>query len=31
VKDWNQELAKIDKQLESMADETLLPSTTAAT
>jgi hypothetical protein len=31
VKNWDKELAKIDKQLESMADETLLPSTAAAT
>jgi hypothetical protein len=31
VRDWNKELAKIDKQLESMADETLLPTSAAAT
>jgi hypothetical protein len=31
VKNWEQELAKIDKQLESMADETLLPSAAATT
>jgi hypothetical protein len=31
VKNWEKELAKIDKQLESMADETLLPTTAAAT
>jgi hypothetical protein len=30
VKNWEKELAKIDKQLEAMADETLLPSATAA-
>ena len=30
MKNWEKELAKIDKQLESMADETLLPSATAA-
>jgi hypothetical protein len=29
VKNWEKELAKIDKQLESMADEALLPSTGA--
>ncbi len=28
---WEKELAKIDKQLESMADETLLPTSAAAT
>lgn len=28
---WDKELAKIDKQLESMADETLLPSSAAKT
>jgi hypothetical protein len=31
VKNWEKELAKIDKQLESMADETLLPSASATT
>jgi hypothetical protein len=31
VKNWDKELAKIDKQLESMADETLLPTSAAAT
>jgi hypothetical protein len=31
VKNWEKELAKIDKQLEAMADETLLPSAAAAT
>jgi hypothetical protein len=31
VKNWDKELAKIDKQLESMADETLLPSASATT
>ena len=30
MKNWDQELAKIDKQLEAMADETLLPSGAAA-
>ena len=29
--DWNKELAKIDKQLESMSDEALLPAKSAAT
>ena len=28
--DWNKELAKIDKQLESMSDEALLPAKSAA-
>jgi hypothetical protein len=31
VKNWDKELARIDKQLEAMADETLLPTPTAAT
>jgi hypothetical protein len=31
VTNWDKELAKIDKQLESMADEALLPSSGAAT
>jgi hypothetical protein len=31
VTNWEKELAKIDKQLESMADETLLPTSAAAT
>jgi hypothetical protein len=31
VKNWEKELARIDKQLESMADEALLPSSAAAT
>jgi hypothetical protein len=31
VRDWDKELAKIDKQLESMADETLLPTSAAST
>lgn len=31
MKNWEKELAKIDKQLESMADETLLPTSAAAT
>jgi hypothetical protein len=31
VKNWDKEFAKIDKQLESMADETLLPTSAAAT
>ena len=31
MKNWDKELAKIDKQLESMADETLLPTSAAAT
>jgi hypothetical protein len=31
VKNWDKELAKIDKQLEAMADETLLPSASATT
>jgi hypothetical protein len=31
VKNWEKELAKIDKQLESMADETLLPTSSAKT
>jgi hypothetical protein len=31
VKNWDKELAKIDKQLESMADETLLPTSAAKT
>jgi len=31
VKNWDKELARIDKQLESMADEALLPSSAAAT
>jgi hypothetical protein len=31
VKNWDKELAKIDKQLEAMADETLLPTSAAAT
>jgi hypothetical protein len=31
VKNWDKELAKIDKQLESMADETLLPTAAATT
>jgi hypothetical protein len=31
VKNWEKELARIDKQLESMADEALLPSSGAAT
>ena len=31
MKNWDKELARIDKQLESLADETLLPSSAAAT
>ena len=31
MKNWDKELARIDKQLESMADETLLPASAAAT
>jgi hypothetical protein len=31
VKNWEKELAKIDKQLEAMADETLLPTSAGAT
>jgi hypothetical protein len=31
VKNWDKELAKIDKQLEAMADEALLPASAAAT
>ena len=31
MKNWEKELAKIDKQLESMADETLLPTSAAKT
>ena len=31
MKNWDKELARIDKQLESMADETLLPTSAAAT
>jgi hypothetical protein len=31
VTNWEKELDKIDKQLESMADETLLPTSAAAT
>lgn len=31
MRDWDKELAKIDKQLESMADETLLPTSAAST
>ncbi len=31
MKNWDKELAKIDKQLESMADETLLPTSAAST
>ncbi len=31
MKNWDKELARIDKQLESMADEALLPSSGAAT
>ncbi len=31
MKNWDKELARIDKQLESMADEALLPSSAAAT
>ncbi|MFN2566970.1 MAG: hypothetical protein ABR499_18385 [Gemmatimonadaceae bacterium] len=31
MKNWEKELARIDKQLESMADETLLPSSAATT
>ena len=31
MKNWDKELAKIDKQLESMADETLLPTSAATT
>jgi hypothetical protein len=31
VKNWDKELARIDKQLESMADEALMPTSAAAT
>ena len=31
MKNWDEELARIDKQLESMADETLLPTSAAKT
>ncbi len=31
MKNWDKELARIDKQLESMADEALLPSSVATT
>lgn len=31
MKNWEKELAKIDKQLEAMADETLLPTSAGAT
>ena len=31
TRDWNKELAKIDRQLESLSDEALLPAKTAST
>lgn len=31
TRDWDRELSKIDKQLESLSDESLLPAKTAAT
>jgi hypothetical protein len=31
TRDWDRELSKIDKQLESLSDEALLPAKTAAT